>query len=372
MKKKILLLFIFLLFSFSVSFSQGKFQKIFEVSVENGPLISNGKPWADEISSLVSYQGLDMRMGWRKIENNHYNYLYRYPTFGLGFSTALNYHSEIGRPQGLYTFAEFPIGKSSIHKRFNISYFYQIGLGFNLNPYDSLDNPINQFVGSELNAYINMGFKSNYRLNDRFGLFATIGLKHYSNGAAKKPNAGINFVPFALGLRTNLTPEFNLPQTKPDFPELEKRTIWNFALYLGSKNYEIGDPSYFRGGIGINYLWDANYKYRFGVGMDLFVAPGMERRYPDQKFTAADGLSYAFVASWEWKLSDRLYMPIGLGAYLIRSELNQESSWFYERIGMRYSFDNNLFAGIQIKAHKARADFFEFTLGYTLSRKYFE
>lgn len=82
------------------------------------------------------------------------------------------------------------------------------------------------------------------------------------------------------------------------------------------KNYTIGDPDYFRGGFGVNYLWEAAYKYRFGLGMDVFIAPGMESRYPDQEFDFSDQVSVALVGSWEWKLNKRLYLPIGFGAYL--------------------------------------------------------
>jgi hypothetical protein len=59
-------------------------------------------------------------------------------------------------------------------------------------------------------------------------------------------------------------------------------------------------------------------------------------------------------------------MPVGFGVYLYRNELNQEVSGFYERIGFRYRITELLSAGVQIKAHKAKADFFEFTLGYTI------
>ncbi|WP_186300067.1 acyloxyacyl hydrolase [Algoriphagus algorifonticola] len=350
------------------SLGQQKYQKILELSYENGPMISNGKEWADEIRDLVSYRGADIRLGWRKTSNNFYNKLYRYPTFGIGFSTALPYYPEIGRPQGFYGFGEFPFSSKNLDKRLYLAYFAQLGLGFNLNPYDSLDNPLNQYIGSELNAYIHFGFKANYRLNQDFELFSTIGLKHYSNGATKRPNAGINLAPIALGVRYNIDKISPESLRSIDYPELEKRGYWNFALYLGSKNYEVGDPSYFRGGFGVNYLWDASYKYRIGLGLDYFIAPGFESRYPGRIGTFSNQSSLAIVGSWEWKLNDRLYMPIGLGAYLHYNSENQES-WFYERIGVRYKMNEHLFGGLQIKAHKAKADFFEFTIGYTIPGK---
>lgn len=358
---------ILILGSFEV-FSQKKYQQLLEVSYETGPLISNGNDWANEIADLVSYRGADFRMGWRKVGGDFYNQLYRYPTFGIGFSTALAYYPEIGRPQGVYAFAELPFSRNSLHKKLNFSYFGQIGLGFNLNPYDSLENPLNKYIGSALNAYIHLGFKANYQLHDRIKLFGTLGLKHYSNGSTKRPNAGINLTPLSLGVQYKLNNESVPKNHELKYPPLEKRGFWNFALYLGNKNYEIGDPSYFRGGIGVNYLWEASYRYRMGLGLDMFFAPGLASRFPDQKGTFSNQTSVAVVGSWEWKLSERLYVPIGLGAYLHYNGLNQES-WFYERVGVRYRLQDHLFTGLQIKAHKAKADFFEFTIGYTIPGK---
>lgn len=361
-----LLLIIFLAFDVK---GQSRYQKVLEVSYEGGPLISNGKEWANQLLRVINYQGVDVRIGWRNFEKNHYTFLYRYPVFGIGYSVTLPYYSEIGRPQAVYAFGEFPLTHKGLVRKFNLSYYGQIGLGFNLNPYDPYNNPDNQFIGSEMNAYVHLGFKANYKYTPKLTAFTMVGLKHYSNGATRKPNAGINLVPISIGFRTNLGKQDFEFEKEMEFPPLEKRWFWNFALYSGIKNYTIGDPDYFRGGLGINYLWEAAIKYRLGLGMDVFFAPGMESRYPHQEFDFSDQVSVAVVGSWEWKLNNRLYVPIGIGAYLKRNELNDEISWFYERVGVRYRFESNFFAGLQIKAHKAKADFFEFTVGYTIFGK---
>ena len=349
--------------------SQSMYQKVLEVSYEGGPLISNGKEWADELRNVINYQGIDVRLGWRNFSKNHYSFLYRYPIFGIGYSVTLPYYSEIGRPQAFYAFGEFPFSHKGLMRKFNLSYYGQIGVGFNLNPYDPDLNPVNQFIGSSMNAYIHLGFKANYKLTPNLTAFSTLGLKHYSNGATKRPNAGMNLAPISIGLRSNLgknAPDF---QKEIEFPPLEKRWFMNVALYTGMKNYEIGEPSYFRGGFGVNYLWEADYRYRLGVGIDVFFAPGMESRYPDQEFTFSDQVSVAMVGSWEWKLNNRLFVPIGFGVYVKRNELNGEYTWFYERVGVRYRINSNLSTGLQIKAHKAKADFFEFTVGFTFPGK---
>ncbi|MDF2157694.1 acyloxyacyl hydrolase [Algoriphagus sp. CAU 1675] len=370
MKVQHLLILLFFLGFSNIVKAQTRYQKSVEVSYEAGSLLGNGKEWSEELNRIVDYHGIDFKLGWKGLSPKTYQYLYRYPTFGLGFNTALSYYPEVGRPQALYMFGEFSINHHSNFRSFQLSYFFQIGLGFNMNPYDPNLNSINQYIGSNLNAYVNMGFKVNYRLSDRIQIFSNLGLKHFSNGATKKPNAGINLTPLAFGIRTVLGKEIkHIPQEVPEITPISNRTFVNLAVYTGFKNYEIGMPTYFRGGLGLNYLWAVNYKYNFGFGTDVFIAPGMSERNPSGDFGFLDLMSVGLVSSWEWKVSQKIYVPIGLGAYLKRNELNDELTWFYERIGVRYRFENDLFAGFQIKAHKLKADFFEFTIGYTLPVK---
>lgn len=362
--------FLFLTFSSYSAFAQDPiYQKVIGVAYETGPLISNGTDWGDEIKDAVNYRAIDLRIGWRKISNTTLNYLYRYPTLGIGFNSALINYEEIGRPQSIYGFMEIPFSIKGINRRVSFGYFTQLGVGFNLRPYDSIANPTNLYIGSQVNGYVHLGLNTIVNISDRIDFLASFGLKHYSNGASKKPNSGINFSPLNLSMRIKLGEIFPTPSSPPEIAKKELKTFWNFALYTGLKNYEIGDPVYFRGGIGVNYLLEPSFKYRLGIGLDLFWAQGMGLRFPEQNFSFQDQTSLAIVGSWEWRLTERIYVPIGLGAYLYRNRLNQEITWFYQRIGARYRLNNNLSFGMQIKAHKAKADFFEFTIGYTVPGK---
>ncbi|REG90334.1 acyloxyacyl hydrolase [Algoriphagus antarcticus] len=360
----------FIFFGLVAQQVEAQSKNFFELSYDRGPIISNHNDWSDVLIDKIGYAGVDVRIGWRSSKNTYYNYINRYPSYGLGFTTAVNYYSEIGRPMGIYAFGEFPFGKNIFDRKLNFSYYSQIGLGFNMNPYSVETNPINGFVSSAINAHIHFGFKASYQFSELFEVFSSIGTKHYSNGSIKKPNSGINFIPIAIGLRVNLDKEEFNPGAKPDFPLLEKRGYWNIAAYTGLKSYDIGEKTYFRGGLGVNYLWEFSYKYRGGIGLDWFYGAGAHDRYPNENISFSDVNSFAVVGSWEWKLTENLYMPVALGVYLSRAQYNQEVNGFYERIGVRYRMNNNTFVGIQIKAHKAKADFFEFTLGYTIPDKH--
>ena len=353
----------------NLSAQEVKFQKSLSVSYETGPLLSNGTDWGNEIKDAVDFKAIDFKIGWRKISNTTFNYIYRYPTLGLGFNSALKNYPEIGMPQSIYGFMEIPFSIKGSDRKVHFGYFTQLGVGFNLRPYDSIANPANRYIGSRVNGYINLGVFSSVRISKRTNFQASFGLKHFSNGAAKKPNAGINLFPLNLSMRMKLGEINPTPSQAPILPDKHLKTLWNFAVYTGVRTYEIGDPAYFRGGVGINYLLEPAYKYRLGLGLDLFWAQGMNLRFPEGNFSFKDRTSLAVVGAWEWQLTERLFVPIGLGAYLYRNTLNQEITWFYERVGARYRFSDTMSAGMQIKAHKAKADFFEFTIGYTIPGK---
>ncbi|PZV83078.1 lipid A 3-O-deacylase PagL [Algoriphagus aquaeductus] len=367
MNKINICLFLLGIFLFSLpAKSQIKYQRKLSIGYESGPLMSNGTDWGNEIRDALDYKAIDLQLGWKKISNSTYNYIYRYPTYGIGLTSTLTYSPEIGRPQAVYGFMEIPFSHGGLNKRLYFGYFTQMGVGFNFKPFDELSNPMNQYIGSNVNCYVFLGLNSTLKITDKMDLQTSFGLKHFSNGATKRPNSGINLFPLNIALNYKFGDHALIPSEPIDIPKKGLDTYWNFALYTGLKNYEVGDPAYFRGGLGVNYLLEPSYKYRLGLGLDFFWAQGINLRNPGESFNFMDQTSLALVGSWEWQLTERIYVPIGLGAYLYRNELNQEITWFYERIGVRYRFSNHLFTGMQIKAHKAKADFFEFTVGYTL------
>jgi hypothetical protein len=137
-------------------------------------------------------------------------------------------------------------------------------------------------------------------------------------------------------------------------------------MSIGGKNYQIGGGQYLKWALAVNLMRQHNYKYRYGLGLEMFYSGAAAIRHPLENITFEDRTSFALAASWEWVLTKSLYVPIALGAYLHRNYLNDEIKWYYNRIGIRYRLNNHLFGGVTIKAHGFKADFFEWTVGYTL------
>lgn len=344
-----------------------KFSHIWDLTFEQGAMLGNGSTTGDQLVNSVYYNGIDLHFGF--IKNNDadvYNIVYRRPTMGIGWYTSTFQNASIGEPNALYYYFDIPV-LGSTNERWTLSYLGAFGLSYNFNPYDEINNPQDVFIGSYRNCYVNLACRVNYRLNSKWLAKASLGFKHFSNGSFHLPNSGINLIPFALGVsyKPSEFRPFLGRKTAAALPEFIKHNQFNVALGFGSKNYEVGDPNYFKMMVGVNWLKAIGYKYRAGLGMDLFYSAGVGER-SDKEANASNSLAYAVVGSWEWVLSNHFYVPVGFGVYLHHNEMNGEEQPYYERVGVRYRLNNHLSAGVTIKAHAGVADFFEWTLGYSI------
>lgn len=344
-----------------------KYTKYLDARYEGGAMMGNGSDIGDQLANSSFYQGLDFRLGFRKTdEDDVYSNAYRRPILGVGWYSSTFHTSSIGKPHALYFFLTMPFAFEKNNK-FTFSYTAAFGLSYKFNPYDSIGNPTNVFIGSYRNCYVHLGLVGNYKISPRFTANATIGFKHFSNGSFQQPNFGINLIPVTLGLSYRFTDEEVPMYETPRAPYI-RHNLFNVTFAAGSKNYKTGDPNYLKTVIGVNYLRQISYKYRMGVGLDVFYAAQSDLRNASDASEFSKSWSYAVVGSWEWVISKNLYVPIGIGVYLHRNEENDERDGFYERVGIRYRFAEHFCAGVTIKAHKGVADIFEWTVGYTFHK----
>ncbi len=341
--------------------------KYLDIRFENGAMLSNDTEVGDQLVNSSYYNGLDIRLGFRNSNpNDIYSNVYRRPYLGLGWYSSTFDNEDVGSPNALYFFLTIPIVFEK-NKKFTSSYTAAFGISYNFNPYDSINNPTNIFIGSYRNCYVHLGYVANYKFNEKWAMNGTIGFKHFSNGSFKQPNYGINLIPFTLGVSYRFADEEITQFAKP-IPDYKRHNLVNITFTAGSKNYEVGGDNYLKAALGVNFLRQINYRYRLGIGFDMFYAAQSDLRNSSDASDFSKSHSYAIVGSWEWALTKKLYVPIGLAFYLHRNKENGEKTPYYERIGLRYRFAQHYTAGVTIKAHKAVADIFEWTIGYTFHK----
>lgn len=349
--------------------SSKKYSKILGIRMENGVIIGNGTDVGEQLINSSYYNGVEIRLGFQNLnEKSIYSSVYRRPTFGLGWYASTFHNVSFGKPNAAFFFLDVPFRFQGT-KKFTMSYTGAFGISYNFNPYDPIENPWDNFVGSYRNCYVHLGFSANYQINYNWGLNATYGFKHFSNGSFKQPNYGINLLPLTIGVQYRLSEEEPSRFASP-VPSYKRHNILNISLYAGSKNYEYGEPNYLKTGIGLTYLRQISYKHRYGVGVDFYYSPGYGSR--NEFTTEADNFSnttsLAVGGAGEWVLTPRIEVPFAVMFYLDRDQINGERGPFYERAGIRYRWNSHLHTGLTIKAHKGVADFFEWTIGYSIHR----
>lgn len=341
-----------------------KYSKEWNLSFQQGTVLGNGTEVGDQLAEASYYNGLDIRLGFRLNNlNDIYNQVYRLPIMGVGWYASTFNQEAIGKPNAIYYYFNLPI-RFERSRKFTMSYMGAFGLSYNFNPYDEISNPQDVFIGSYRNCYVNFALLANYYITPRWITSLSLGFTHFSNGSFRQPNYGINLVPLSLSVAYRPVP-FKPFEGGKNIPSFIRHNQFNFVFSAGSKNYAEGEPNYLKTTLGINWLRALNYKYKAGLGLDIFYSAQSGPRNNTES-TFSNSTSIAVVGSWEWALNKHLYVPVAFAFYLKRNKGNGELDPYYERAGLRYRFNNNMFAGITIKAHKGVADFFEWTVGYTL------
>ncbi len=312
---------------------------------------------------IEEYYGLDLRLAWQKRENTIYSTIYRAPKYGFGFYSGSFRNDDFGEPNGVYGFFESQIGKH--RKKLNWIYSIGFGLAFNFNYFDREENPINTLIGSHKNFYVAFSIEGRYNLTKRWVAGLGLGLKHFSNGRFNAPNSGLNMVPITI------TTEYDFGN---DFPIYDKTKLPKFIPFNmisifgagGIKQFETDEAQYFKSTLSVNAVRQFSYKFRYGVGFEIFYTAGSLDRVTEDKSDFNKQYSYGFTGLFEWLLSQRLYIPINIGFYLNKNKENFEEVMF-NRIGLRYLIGSQkkMMIGIGLKITELHADYIELTIGYT-------
>jgi len=306
------------------------------------------------------YLGNELRLGFQTLGSDYWHQVHNYPTFGVGFYMGTFNNEVLGNPRATFVFMELPFARKEK------SYFastWSAGLAFHLNEYDSISNPGNMAIGSDLNAFFDLGLIYKYRVKKNFEIGGGIKIQHFSNGAIKYPNLGLNMLSAVVSL--TYYPHKNETIFREDAKpkKLKKYEIIPvFSVAWKSKYEDNSDIMYINTTTSLSINKRVNYKRSVGIGFDHFYQGYLVDYYDaDKNITNKDLMSYAGFLSSDLILN-RFRLVAQLGFYIYRPV--DFGLFFYERISMRFYPTENLFFSISIKAHAAKAEFIEWGLGY--------
>ena len=306
------------------------------------------------------YLANELRIAFQTTGIEYWHHTYNMPIYGVGVYTGTYNNDVIGKPRALFAFIELPFARK------NNSYFstnWSSGICFNINEYDEISNPENIAIGSPVNIYIDFSLMYKHTLSKRFQLGGGLKLQHFSNGSYSKPNLGLNMASAAVSLsylpNTNIHKFYTAP--KPNsYDDIEVITM----VACGWKAYseELNDTKYFNSTVSASINKRVTAKRTVGIGFDYFYQSYLINYYEDiSSISDKDLMSYAGFLSSEMILN-KFRLTTQLGFYMYRPV--DFGLFFYERIALRYYPINWMYINLSIKAHAAKAEYFEYGLGF--------
>ncbi len=355
---------------------------IFRFSMLNGQLLQQNRYLLTNIDeeghAFKHTKAFSVEYGWQMLGGQEWQQVSRYPRFGIGAQYMhISDRDELGHPFSLYGFFD---GNFFSSKNFEITNRLSLGLATGFRPFDPTDHLPNDIVSTRVNAFVEMGVGLAFRLNDYLYFEPAFRFTHFSNGNLKEPQKGLNTVSCAVNLRTLLEKPATEHVKKP-LSECQHRhelvTFWAVStrqLDFSDNNDPIHET------YGLNYLMTnlhLGYNYEISRGMKLgggvdFIYDGSNGQLelaaigitPSKKgVPLGDKLGMSIFIGGE-RVIDRLSIVGTLGYMVVQKRFGTSSPAFEQRLGFKYHFYKNVFAGVNIRAYRFRAaEALEFHIG---------
>ncbi len=289
--------------------------------------------------------------------------VHKYPEIGVCFlHLYLANPQQLGNLDALYPYANIRLNKLKWKMGFNLR--MGVGVAYVSKPFDRITNHQNAAIGSYLNGFVNLRLSTNVMLSQSWRLDAGVGLTHASNGAISTPNLGLNIATFNLGLGYAFGNKACVYKKDTIMPAV-RRWQPSVLAVVGIKELENPEgPKYFAYGLQANLYRTLNYKNKLGGGVEMAYNTATQQVWKnDSVFTnsPADIIQVGAKVSYSFNMY-RFSLPVDFGVYVYKKQAY--NGLFFHRIGLRYLINKHLIANATLLTHFAKADYFEWGLGY--------
>ncbi len=318
------------------------------------------------------YSGVTLKLGWQPTNPEDWQSRYSYPSYGVGFYSGFLSDAKVfGNPNAVYGFIRFPF--SDPNRRTSFSIEPSLGLTYNLKPYNSDQNPLNDAIGARMAVYFNLNFGFTYKWTRELDLLYGLDFSHFSNGATYKPNSGLNLYGFNMGLRYNYNRtqllENNDPYNNDVLPARFRRPLKtpmdttkgnSMAVYVAGGIAQ-SDELLGRDIVLGTFTALAEYEHQFNERHS--IAAGLEVFYDNrlQDLTAENRWSPALHAGYAFSF-ERFDIKMQFGTYIGD---DKGKGAFFMRPALRYHLTKTVFAQVGLKTlDGGAADYIEYGLGF--------
>lgn len=324
----------------------------------------------EALGSLIHGHTFGAEVTYEQILNgrHYWERAYRYPHVGFSMGYYDLGNPSLGKAIYLIHYLEKPLLKG---KRGELGMKIGLGAVYATHPFNLESNYQNIALSSRFSYALRGALSYARTVTDNLTLQSGLTLTHFSNGAFKTPNSGINLPMLYLGLRYTPGAERILYHADAPAPEWSNKWSVNLSGSFTLKEFGLPGGRKYPGFVLMAHLSRRlNYKSALNMGFDGIYNTALKEEIRknstiDQTHRP-DFKRVAFAFGHELYISQRLSLLTQLGIYLYKHYNSVVDAPIYQRYGLKYHLNQRTFAGMYLKSHYGTADFVEWTVGVSL------
>jgi len=308
--------------------------------------------------------GFQLDAAWHYKSQDARDYCNCYPKLGLSL-----YYWDYRKPEILghgLTLLAFAEPFFNAQNRVGISLRVGLGINYQDQPYDSVDNPLNIAYSTHFAFAALINLSANIRVSDHVKLVLAANYNHISNGGVKLPNKGLNYPSFSAGIDYSFKKASfkKIKSGEKDEVAFKKRWRKDVGTYLGFRGITDDENLYYVFGVYGQFAWQFARLSALPMGLDYVfdrAELARSRIYSSISPQAANKLS--LYTGYDYLLG-KLVLAFNLGMYLYNPD--RTSVLLYQRYMVRVKVFKIMYAGLSLKAHGHIAEFFDVRIGVSL------
>jgi len=275
---------------------------------------------------------------------------------------------QLGYGFAVMPFINFPLGERE--RKLKMHFYLGWGPGWVTKIFDPETNHQNNAIGSHINACIRLRLNAQRSIGDRFIFECGTELTHFSNGASKFPNLGVNLPAITIGLHYCLSEQWaknnGIINRTLETPCTSDRWSATVCLSAGLNALQVESPKRY-GAVNVltSAMWQLSDRHKFGGGLDLMWSAGIRQRrlWRGDDVTLINNIQPGVKVCYELVLG-KMSWPFEVGTYLYSPLLINGS--VYTRFGIRYAAGEHFCLGMSLKANMTAAEYFEVYAGWKI------
>jgi len=231
------------------------------------------------------------------------------------------------------------------------------GISYLTNPFHKTKNPENSSYSTRLSFYLSMGLGLNMKINQNISSKLSAYYNHISNGGVKEPNKGVNWPAATLHVYYAFNPS-SFPQensnSKKDYRKKPIRK--DIFIYASQKTI------YLIAGGGVNISKQISGMNAINVGAEAITDYALKKRMYEQGIYSNSYNHGGVLAGHEFLMGKFIFSQ-QIGVYITKRGPYYDA--LYQRYGLSYSINKHFGIGINLKAHRQVANFFDGRIIYS-------